>query len=113
MTLANNNQLFRCQVKISDACVLHTEQAVLEVRTSNIEESNLLSSMAFPNPFTNEVVVILQKNTPENIIIYDQWGRIIFHSFDSIVNMQIDASNWSSGVYIMQIGPEVQRIVKH
>ena len=109
---ANNNQIFRCQVKISDDCITNTQTAILEIGTSGLAGDSNDSILVFPNPSEN-TFNISAPEIIESVQVMDVFGRVIFEASPSNNLLQIDATLWSSGTYILVIDGSVQhRLVK-
>ncbi len=74
-----------------------------------------ISFAIFPNP-TNSSVTIHTNNTElfgKTIQLYDALGRRLQHTTLQNSEQTIDLSEYPSGVYILQIGNEVQKLVKN
>lgn len=111
-SLANNSQIFRCQVKISDNCITNTQTAILEIGTSGIYDGSANVIRVFPNP-TENTFNISSMDVIENIQVVDVFGRIVCEVNPSNDLVQIDAHAWSSGTYILIVDGAAQyRLVK-
>jgi FtsP/CotA-like multicopper oxidase with cupredoxin domain len=111
-SLANNNQIFRCQVKISDNCISNTQSALLEVGTSGVYEQNNKLVLIYPNP-SESTFNISSNETILSIQVVDVFGRIVYEAKPSNNLAQIDAIDWASGTYLMIIDGIVQhRLMK-
>lgn len=56
----------------------------------------------YPNP-TDDIFYIDWKNVSNfDITVYDLYGKLIYQSFDHSLRHQIDATQWSAGVYLIQ-----------
>ena len=83
---------------------------ILSTENINTVPKSFKVAAAFPNPF-NPVTTIkftLPNESPVNINIFDTTGRIIekinLGKFQSGTHLhKIDGSNWSSGIYIIQV----------
>ena len=111
-SLANNNQIFRCQIKISDNCITNTQTAILEVGTSGILDQEGNYVLVFPNP-SEDLFNISSKAMIQSIQVVDLFGRIIFEANPSSDLFQIDSNLWASGTYLLIIDGEIiQRVLK-
>ena len=70
--------------------------------TTSSEEVNALSSEIFPNPTTNKLNFLFPNTnqSPLNISIYDNMGRLIYRQEGIRENqLQVDVSKYPSGIY--------------
>ncbi len=112
-TLSNNNQFFRCQISEDNNCAVTSEAAVLEVRTSGLEEDALAGFVVFPNPFNTEFVLVQNNGSLQEIRITDLSGRLHGVYTDTGVSTTIKTTDWSPGVYFVHVGNAVQRLVRN
>jgi hypothetical protein len=113
VSLAYDNRLFRCQVKISDACVLHTQTAVLEVRTSGVDEEAALKTLIYPNPFSTDFVLVSKYEGNPSLEVVDQFGRIIYTQEILSMTTVIQTTQRERGVNTVRIGNDAHRLIKH
>jgi len=112
-SLANNNQIFRCQIQISNDCISNSQTAVLEVGTSDITIENSKFVLVFPNP-SESTFNISSNEIIQSIQVIDVFGRIVFEANPSNNVVQIDANGWASGTYLLIIDGAVQnRLLKN
>jgi hypothetical protein len=112
-SLANNNQLFRCQIQISDGCISNSQQALLEVGTSGLSNIDLTQLLVFPNP-SNQFFNISSSSTKNQITVVDFSGRIIaeLNSEESV--FQLDAATWEAGTYFLMVNGEFHtKLIKY
>lgn len=110
-TLSNDNQFFRCQVKISDDCVFNTTEATLEVRKVHIHEFSINQNHVFPIPFKDEFFIVNFAGN-RNIQIIDGVGRLIHETVHENESTMINSSSWETGIYFLFIGNESLKLVK-
>jgi hypothetical protein len=112
-SLANNNQIFRCQIQISNDCISNSQTAVLEVGTSDITIENSKFVLVFPNP-SESTFNISSNEIIQSIQVIDVFGRIVFEANPSNNVVQIDENGWASGTYVLIIDGAVQnRLLKN
>ena len=112
-SLANNNQLFRCQIQISDGCISNSQQALLEVGTSGLSNIDLTQLLVFPNP-SNQFFNISSSSTKNQITVVDLSERIIaeLNSEESV--FQLDAATWEAGTYFLMVNGEFHtKLIKY
>ena len=68
-------------------------------------ENQISQLQIFPNPTENTLNLKLSNQSIQEIIVFDLQGRIIFleHSDGTSHNTQIDVSNFSKGIYVVQV----------
>lgn len=73
---------------------------------------------AYPNPFTDEIHIMVssEKWQTQELMVFDLMGRCLYSEslrlFDGVNQFTIQP-DLASGVYVMRIGNQVQRIVKY
>ena len=118
-TVANENST-HCRIKVkaesvyppyyeydesnSDFTIYQSSGFEKDKSSKQIPEINKIEF--YPNPFSNKLTVI----TALNGAVYDIWGRIIIRFNKG--KQTIDTSFWQPGVYIIQTGKQLKRIVK-
>ena len=80
----------------------------LHIRENNelsTPENQISQLQLFPNPTENTINLKLSNQKIQEIVIYDLQGRVIFqeHTDGNSNNSQIDVSDFSNGVYIVQV----------
>jgi hypothetical protein len=80
----------------------------LHIRENNelsTPENQISQLQIFPNPTENTLNLKLSNQSIQEIIVFDLQGRIIFleHSDGTSHNTQIDVSNFSKGIYVVQV----------
>jgi bilirubin oxidase len=112
LSLSNNNQIFRCEVKISDNCVTSTQTSVLEVGSSGTPNENNNLVLVFPNP-SEGLFNVASHEIIQSIQVVDLFGRIIFEANPYNNLFQLDSHAWASGTYLLLVDGQVQhRIFK-
>ena len=80
----------------------------------NVEE-NTANSQIFPHPFISKVSIMAEKDI-KSICIYDLYGRLLKEQSASGSQLDLDLSELSAGVYLLQINygdsRSVHRILK-
>jgi len=66
----------------------------------------------FPNPGT-DIITIDYDGVEDVLEVYDQLGRKIRSVKIEGKSMQIDISDMTSGIYILKIGLQIQRLIKN
>ncbi len=81
---------------------------------SNTDIQNDVQIQISPNPFVDEIRI--QGNDLESIRIMDAQGKLI-QSYSNMNDLEINASNWETGVYFISIqnksGNISRKVVKH
>lgn len=112
VSLANENQLFRCQIQISDNCMLLTQTAVLEIRTSNTAIYEFNNTLVFPNPFGQNLSIVSKFIGAQHVSVFDQIGKLIHQAIYTDELTQLNAEDWAAGMYFLHINSEVHRVIK-
>jgi hypothetical protein len=73
--------------------------------TIGLNENELTTFSIFPNP-ANETVYFRNVNTGSQIRVLDLSGKLIYASKFNASNNTISVSNWSNGMYIVEIEHE-------
>ena len=114
LSMANNNQKFRCIVSSSSCPNKLISETVTLLVDNNLSVGNIINSniKIYPNP-TNKIINIegLTKNGNNIIQIFDVQGKLVI---TKTINEKgtIDLSELNKGVYVIKIGEVAQRIVK-
>ena len=89
-------------------CYYFSPVGINEINASNISIQ--------PNPFNNELKVMLDKNYNGVIEVYNTLGALITSEKLQQRNITLNTSNWNAGVYILKIatndGVVVKKVVK-
>ena len=80
----------------------------LHIRENNelsTPENQISQLQLFPNPTENTINLKLSNEKIQEIVIYDLQGRVIFQENQNGTsnNSQIDVSDFSNGIYIVQV----------
>ena len=96
----------------------HTIEATFKAKGVNIEETNVVGIMVYPNPTDGKLTIGNGELTIENVEIFDLMGKALNNCQLSTVNCQlkIDISHLPSGIYFIRIQTNketvTQKIVK-
>jgi len=88
-----------------ESCVV-TDTVIFVVNNcSGIEQISLPTYKIYPNPFTDEITILSTGNssTKQEIIVYDQIGRIVLHSQLDDSKTSFYLNNLSVGNYLIEI----------
>jgi hypothetical protein len=85
-----------------------------------VSEDHSISTIVYPNPFSNDFTVTVETESiePIQVIIYDLTGRLLQEVKDILPNTPVTvANNLQDGIYILYIqqGDQKQKvkIIKH
>ncbi len=85
---------------------------ILPVGVIDIEKSGVEAVKVYPNPFESTITLESAEQTIDKVVVYDANGRLVHQeSIQSLVK-NIDLSNLSSGVYILNIVTEKETLNK-
>lgn len=113
LSTANNNQIFRCQIQISNNCVSNTQTALLEVGTTEVPHFDDKNIMIYPNPSENQFYVASKDNL-NSVLVLDHLGRVVCELSSDSNTIEIDAKNWASGSYLLIVNHSIQHhLVKY
>jgi hypothetical protein len=71
--------------------------------TTETQEEKLSSVVAYPNPFTNEIILELDENI-KSLKIYDQSGKVVYSKLNQESGtLRINSSLLPLGAYILQL----------
>lgn len=81
---------------------------------SQIESYNESSYLIYPNPISEILnIEFKNRNTQETIKIYNQFGiKIYSKEIKNQLQIPIDFSNYPKGVYVIEIGGELKKLIK-
>ncbi|MBT3421829.1 MAG: T9SS type A sorting domain-containing protein [Bacteroidetes bacterium] len=106
---------FTVRVK-DDACPINAGntrayQILVRAYPKSIEESIIESITIYPNPATNKLVIELDQPTLVNSIkLFNSIGEIMLEKGESYIPTTLELNNLNSGVYILQIEMDTQKI---
>lgn len=66
--------------------------------------------IVFPNPASEEIVIVLNHMEEMDLEIYDMFGRLVF-SESMKHQFHVNVVNWESGVYNVHVGDKVKRLI--
>ncbi len=70
-----------------------------------VDEAELNGMQLYPNPVTDELVVVTDVATPNTPLdVVDMTGRIVLRSFTSVPNTRVDVSSLKQGCYKVRVG---------
>ena len=112
--LSNGTYYFRLKLINEDESFSYSP--IVSVKLSSKEAEIILS----PNPATDHLLIDLGKldlkNMPTKAVVYTVEGRLIEDFILSESKLQLDISNWLSGIYVLSIstdsGFDNRRIIK-
>ena len=93
-------------------------EAQIEAFLDVVFHEEPVSFACYPNPFTDEIhlLVASEKQSSTELMVFDLMGRCLYSEslrlFDGVNQFAIRL-NLASGVYVMRIGNQAQRIVKY
>ena len=78
-----------------------TANTTVQVNTAVSDYDNAGGILLFPNPATHTVTLQADGNgaTMKEAAIYDATGRVVFRSNADVNKMEINVSDWESGIY--------------
>jgi len=93
-----------------NGCSLTDEIEVgFEVSVSEIENQIIL----YPNPASNEFTLELQSSeVSKELFVYSAQGKLVYSKKINSFKTNVDASNWSEGIYLLKIGDEQKMLIK-
>jgi len=80
--------------------------------TTNVEEVDRVSTILYPNPASNKLIIESEKSIGKVVEIYNAQGSLIklFTSDEAI--SEVNVSELPQGIYVVKLGGETFRIVK-
>lgn len=88
---------------------------IIDGSSMGIEEAEMISSKAYPNPMINEVT-IESKNLINEIQVFNILGKEVLKSSQKSKQVKLDVSSLTSGSYLFKIhtvsGVETQKLIK-
>jgi hypothetical protein len=108
--IANQGGSYSVAITDSNGCSATSNAIVL---TDINDLSNSFVSI-FPNPFSTSVSISLQKQNLQqaDLTVTDVLGSSVFKSAIQNPQFEINTSNWSAGVYFLQITADGERSVR-
>jgi Secretion system C-terminal sorting domain len=77
----------------------------LTMSFTGLDEFALQNVVISPNPATDQVMITVdESNLSKELIIMDQFGRIVFETETSLLNNVIDISSLEKGLYYVRLG---------
>ena len=84
--------------------------------SAGIEELKESKVQIYPNPFKENITILMKENIPTDVIITDLTGKVVFKDQIYSNNINLNLSNLESGQYNLQLvndlGVENQKIIK-
>ena len=77
---------------------------------SSVVEVEDAVAKAFPNPFTSSLHI--DRGNAEGFTITDIQGRVLHHAEWSVGVSTINTSAWQSGMYFLNTGTSLQKLIK-
>lgn len=89
-----------------------------EESTAGIEENNIFSNtIAYPNPFNDNLNVEFGNYEEKQITIYNSLGQVVMNLTTSDAKLVLETGDFTNGVYMMQVtsgnDSKVIRMIKH
>lgn len=113
-TVANDNQQFRCVISlgpcssISSVGILHIQSNVGVIEVS---DNNVLA--VYPNPAMDEInIKVTSKLIGNSFKVFDPIGKIVLSGVIRNEITQVDLSNLSSGLYMVNVGDSKKQSFK-
>lgn len=104
-TIVSQNGLYTVTVTDANGC---TATGSVYMYPDNLNESDMLQVVLYPNPTSGWVYLKVQSGTMEHVQIrvFDLRGALVFETQERIMKdeIAIDARTWSSGVYFIELG---------
>jgi hypothetical protein len=80
-----------------------------EVSVNEIENQIIL----YPNPASNEFTLELASSeVSKELFVYSAQGKLVYFKKINSFKTNVDASNWSEGIYLLKIGDEQKMLIK-
>lgn len=84
--------------------------------SAGIEELKESKVQIYPNPFKENITILMKENSPTDVIITDLTGKVVFKDHIYSNNVNLNLSHLESGQYNLQLvndlGVENQKIIK-
>lgn len=96
---------------MSNQGCINTDQVLVTVNCSSIDEQNLINVTVSPNP-TNSIVNIESESIIDVISLYTSNGQLVKQFTPASQKATIDLSELTQGVYLVELNCEKGRIVK-
>jgi len=103
----SDDHYFRVRAKVNDEWYPSTWSNIVQLQIiTGIDELHDNSSVVFPNPFSDQIIITPNKVLQNaSIRIYDCLGNL-YHSLDTgqnSKNIVIQTLNWNPGIYFVRI----------
>jgi hypothetical protein len=82
------------------------------VCTTSIDDLNTIHIEIMPNP-TNDWFTIRYDELPKEILVYNSLGRLLQNVVPALEQVQIDMSDYATGIYFVRIQNTMHKIVKN
>ena len=82
---------------------------VLSVSNFALSEANL---SIYPNPTQEQITISRGLEEEQEVVIYDQLGRVVHTLNIQGLSTQIDISDLPSGLYLVRVGTQTQKLLK-
>ena len=82
--------------------VTETEEYVAHFQFVDNVNENVTNSQIFPHPFISKVSIVAERDI-KSICVYDLYGRLLKKQSASGMQLDLDLSGLSAGVYLLQI----------
>lgn len=100
-TEINDDTYFRLKQVDSDGNVRYSE--VIMVGACN----ELDGIMVYPNPAQDKISIEFNSSNDQDVLIFDYMGRLV-HKESGNALIQVNTSNWATGLYTVSIGNDIK-----
>jgi PKD repeat protein len=87
-----------------------------DVVTEIVNNINSTEINAYPNPFNNTLNVVVNGNEQTSVSVYNLFGSVIYQNTVSNNTVDINTTEWKSGVYIVKLqneaGTTIKKVIK-
>ena len=67
----------------------------------------------YPNPASNEFTLeVSSSDVSKELFVYSAQGKLVYSKKINSFKTNVDASNWSEGIYLLKIGDEQKMLIK-
>lgn len=113
LTLANNNQLFRCIIDL-DGCSDTSDVVTLTVIDNQGISDQIQNKInLYPNPTQNIIHVKVENSLiGSDYVVFDNIGKIVSKGTINSESTIIDLSRFSNGLYLFRLGNDYKNTLK-
>lgn len=92
-----------CSTKSLDHFLFATDKIYYNSAYATIKEQIKSSPQIYPNPFTDNIVIVLDNDQTSEVIITDITGKEVYKSLMNSTKKSIDLANLSEGQYLVTV----------